>query len=67
MKRSNRVWMTVEDILDELGISRRTWQEWRSVGRSPKCYRLPNGKLRIRRSDFEKWIETCLDNVERVA
>lgn len=65
MKQSK--WLTVVQILDELGISRRTWQEWRAVGRTPKCYRLPNGQIRIKRIDLEAWLERLVDNVERAA
>lgn len=67
MKKASRVWMTVDEILNELGISRRTWQEWRCIGRTPKCYRLPNGSLRIKRNDFDCWMENLIDNMERAA
>jgi predicted site-specific integrase-resolvase len=48
--------MTVQEILDELGIPRRTWQRWRELGRTPRCTKLPNGELRIRRTDYEAWL-----------
>ena len=43
-------WLTVADILDDLGIPRRTWQRWRELGRTPEAIKLPNKELRIRRS-----------------
>lgn len=56
-KRSN-TWITVPEILDELGITRRTWQRWRALGKTPPCTVLPNRKLRIRRVDFENWLSS---------
>jgi predicted site-specific integrase-resolvase len=50
-------WLTVQEILDDLGIPRRTWQRWRALGRTPKrMTRLPNGELRIRRTDYDAWL-----------
>jgi hypothetical protein len=60
--RAYREWLTVAEILqilaDEHGrpLPRRTWQQWRSDGRTPPAIRLPNGQLRIRRADFETWL-----------
>ena len=34
-------WLTVTDILDDLGIHRRTWQRWRELGLTPEAIRLP--------------------------
>ncbi|WP_437012353.1 helix-turn-helix transcriptional regulator [Streptomyces sp. enrichment culture] len=48
--------LTVDDVCDELGIARSTFYDWRQKGRGPRCIRLPNGSLRIRRSDFENWL-----------
>ncbi|KAB2379290.1 helix-turn-helix transcriptional regulator [Actinomadura montaniterrae] len=61
-RRMSPGWLTVQEILDDLGIPRRTWQKWRELGRTPKCKRLPNGELRIRRSDYDAW----LDSLEEV-
>lgn len=49
-------WLTVREILDELGIAHRTWQRWRDTGRAPECVRLPNGSLRIHRDVYAKWL-----------
>ena len=48
--------MTVADVCDNLGISRSTWDKWRQRRRGPQAIRLPNGELRIRRSEFESWL-----------
>lgn len=49
-------YMTVADVCDNLGISRSTWDKWRQRRRGPQAIRLPNGELRIRRSEFESWL-----------
>ena len=48
--------LTVANFCDELQISSRTFYEWRAKGRAPKCVKLPNGELRIRRTEFENWL-----------
>ena len=49
--------LTVDQILEDLGdVSRRTFYEWRAKGTGPKCVKLPNGELRIRRAEYERWL-----------
>jgi predicted DNA-binding transcriptional regulator AlpA len=49
--------MTVEQVLAELcGVSRRTFYRWRELGKAPRGIKLPNGELRIWRSDFITWL-----------
>ncbi|MFE2769478.1 MULTISPECIES: AlpA family transcriptional regulator [Streptomyces] len=49
--------MTVRQVLDELGgVSRRTFYRWRELGYGPAAFKLPNGELRIWRSDFNTWL-----------
>jgi predicted DNA-binding transcriptional regulator AlpA len=50
--------LTVEDVCGELDISRSTFYDWRLKGRAPRCYKLPNGDLRIRRRDLDEWFES---------
>jgi predicted DNA-binding transcriptional regulator AlpA len=51
-------WMTLAEVLDHLGgVSRSTFDEWRVSGRAPRCKKLPNGKVRVRRSDLEAWLD----------
>ena len=50
--------LTVKDICDELGVARSTFYDWRAAHKAPPCLKLPNGDLRIKRVDFERWLET---------
>jgi predicted DNA-binding transcriptional regulator AlpA len=51
--------LTVVQVLDELGdVSRRTFYRWRELGRAPAGIKLPNGEIRIWRSEFLGWLET---------
>lgn len=58
-------YLTVGQVCAELGgerpIARSTWDDWRAKGRAPRCVRLPNGQLRIRRIDLERWLDTLED------
>jgi predicted DNA-binding transcriptional regulator AlpA len=49
--------LTVADICADLDIDRRTFYEWRAKGRAPRCIKLPNGELRIRRAEYQRWLE----------
>jgi excisionase family DNA binding protein len=48
--------LTISEVCADLGISRRTFYEWRAKGRAPRCITLPNGSLRIRRSEYQRWL-----------
>ncbi|MER6185434.1 helix-turn-helix domain-containing protein [Streptomyces sp. NPDC001652] len=51
--------MTVPEILAKLkGISRRTFYRWRELGQAPQAFKLPNGELRVWRSDFTAWLNS---------
>ncbi len=55
--------LTLAELCAELRISRSTFYDWRAKGRAPRCIKLPNGDLRIRRAELERW----LDSREEVA
>ena len=50
--------MTMQEVLDELGVARSTWDGWRQAGTVPQGRRLPNGELRYERSEVEAWVES---------
>ena len=54
--RQERDKLTIAEVCADLGISRRTFYEWRAKGRAPRCITLPNGSLRIRRSEYQRWL-----------
>lgn len=56
--------MTVADLCAELGgLSRRTFYRWRELGTGPQCLKIPNGELRVWRSEFLEWLESLRDRV----
>lgn len=48
--------LTIVEVCADLGVSRRTFYEWRAKKRAPKCITLPNGSLRISRSEYQRWL-----------
>jgi len=48
--------LTLAQLCDELQIARSTFYDWRAKGRAPRCIKLPNGDLRVRRADLERWL-----------
>ena len=56
--RSDKGWMTIMDICAELDVTRSTFYEWKSCGKGPRCIKLPNGSIRVRRTEFERWLLT---------
>ncbi|MEW1842658.1 helix-turn-helix domain-containing protein [Nonomuraea angiospora] len=55
-RRKGSTWLTIDDICDELGIHRRTWQHWRTRNLTPEMHRLPNGEYRIHRDAYQDWL-----------
>ncbi|WP_083459789.1 helix-turn-helix domain-containing protein [Jiangella muralis] len=50
--------LKVADICSELGIARSTFYDWRAKKTAPPCIKLPNGELRVRRSDLDAWLNS---------
>jgi excisionase family DNA binding protein len=48
--------MTLQEVYEELGISKSTWNDWKNKGRTPRFFKLPNNQVRIKRAEFEKWL-----------
>ncbi|QYX79986.1 helix-turn-helix transcriptional regulator [Streptomyces akebiae] len=53
----SRSMLTLAEVCDELGISRSTFYDWRAKRRAPRCIKLPNGDLRIRRTELDHWLD----------
>lgn len=53
--------LTLSQICAELQISRSTFYEWRAKGKAPKCITLPNGSIRVRRADLDRWLSSRED------
>jgi predicted DNA-binding transcriptional regulator AlpA len=50
--------LTVSELCAELKVARSTFYEWRQKRCGPRCIRLPNGGLRIRRRDLDAWLSS---------
>jgi len=61
MRRTSGRHMTITDVCEELGISRSTFYDWRKKRTAPPCLRLPNGDLRVRRTDFDDWLSSLCE------
>lgn len=56
-------WMTVPQVIAEIGVPRSTFYRWRQIGRGPKAIKLPNGQVRIRRTSLDEWLATLVEGV----
>ena len=56
-----RTRLTIAEVCEDLGVSRSTFYDWRAKGRAPRCIKLPNGDLRIRRTDYDRWLTSLED------
>ncbi len=54
--------LTISDVCAELEVARSTFYGWRASRTAPRCIKLPNGEIRVRRVDLEKWLENLEDN-----
>jgi excisionase family DNA binding protein len=55
--RRTTSYLTIAELCKELDISPSTFYEWRAKGRAPRCIKLPNGAIRIRRTELERWLD----------
>lgn len=58
MTASQDQWLTLTDVCEELGVARSSLDAWRRDDRFPKFRKLPNGGLRLRRSELDLWTES---------
>jgi predicted DNA-binding transcriptional regulator AlpA len=47
--------LTIPEVITELKVSRSTFYYWRQTGKAPRCHKLPNGEIRVRRTDLDDW------------
>lgn len=59
--RAHRTHLTISEVCAELGIARSTFYDWRAARKAPRCLKLPNGDIRIHRTDLETWLESLED------
>jgi excisionase family DNA binding protein len=52
----SRTKLTIVEVCEELHISRSTFYDWRAKGKAPRCIKLPNGEIRVRRSELDRWL-----------
>lgn len=55
--------ITLAELLVELGepgkpLAKSTFHDWRAKGRAPRCIKLPNGDLRFRRTEVDRWLNS---------
>lgn len=55
--------LTIPEVIAELKVTRSTFYAWRQTGKAPRCFKLPNGQIRVRRTDLDEW----LDSLEEAA
>ncbi|MGH2846203.1 MAG: helix-turn-helix transcriptional regulator [Thermoleophilaceae bacterium] len=48
--------LTLAEFCAEQKVARSTFYSWRATGKAPRCIRLPNGEIRIRRAEVERWL-----------
>lgn len=54
--------MTIPEVLEELhDVPKSTFYRWRQQRKGPKSIKLPNGQVRIRRSELERWLASRED------
>jgi predicted DNA-binding transcriptional regulator AlpA len=57
----SRQLLSVGEVCAELQIASSTFYEWRTKGTGPRCIKLPNGQIRVRRSDLNSWLDARED------
>jgi predicted DNA-binding transcriptional regulator AlpA len=57
MSTTKRTHLTISDLCSELGVARSTFYDWRAARKAPRCIKLPNGEIRIRRADLDRWLD----------
>ena len=48
--------LTISEVVEEIGVPLSTFHRWRQLRKGPRAIKLPNGSVRIRRSELDRWI-----------
>ncbi|NNN36156.1 helix-turn-helix domain-containing protein [Streptomyces sp. S3(2020)] len=48
--------LTISQVIEEIGVPKATFYRWRACKKGPKSIKLPNGAVRIRRSELDRWL-----------
>ncbi|MDT0380605.1 helix-turn-helix domain-containing protein [Streptomyces sp. DSM 42041] len=51
--------LKLPEVLEEIDMSRAAFYRMRARGKAPRLVKLPNGHLRVRRSDLDAWWADC--------
>ncbi|MFF7156781.1 helix-turn-helix domain-containing protein [Streptomyces sp. NPDC008139] len=47
--------LKLPEVLEEIDMSRAAFYRMRAKGKAPRLVKLPNGHLRVSRSDLDAW------------
>ncbi|TDU05395.1 AlpA family transcriptional regulator [Streptomyces sp. 846.5] len=51
--------LKLPEVLIEIDMSRAAFYRMRARGQAPRIHKLPNGHLRVHRSDLDAWWASC--------
>lgn len=51
--------LKLAEVLEEIDMSRAAFYRMRARGKAPRLIKLPNGQLRVRRTDLDNWLSDC--------
>ncbi|MET8221865.1 helix-turn-helix transcriptional regulator [Streptomyces sp. NPDC004082] len=53
--------LKLDEVLAEIKMSRAAFYRMRARGQAPRIHKLPNGQLRVSRTDLDAWWQHCGD------
>lgn len=51
--------LKLPEVLTEINMSRAAFYRLRARGQAPRLSKLPNGEIRVRRTDLDAWLDGC--------